>query len=170
MISACCVNSWVIRKGFGGRKGGAALWIRDNYRKTWMQVGDYRDSDEGWVKNSGRQAGRSHLAIKFCGDEFGPKDLGLALARRWFEREKHNQQEARHKILLAHRTLFPALHTPNLPPEQQDDAWFGAQQRSAHLRKSTVRVDARADSRFSYSIRTKSPPITAASFAIDQTA
>lgn len=44
-----------------------------------------RDSEEGLAKNSGRQAGRSHLAIKFRGDEFGPKDMGLALARRWFD-------------------------------------------------------------------------------------
>ena len=80
---------------------------RDDNGKTWIQVWDYRDSDEGLAKDSGRQAGRSYFAIKFGGNEFGPKDLGFAPARRWFDiqckesmkevvSEEGYQQEALH--------------------------------------------------------------------------
>ena len=58
---------------------------RGRGKKTSIEVvRTSRDTPgEDAKKTSGRQTGGSYLAIKFSGDEFGPKDLRLALACGW---------------------------------------------------------------------------------------
>ena len=90
---SCRIGGFWLLRGFGGdshdflreKSGGSAIWEEAAARRPRSRSLGRAEIPQARVrkKTSGRQTGGSYLAIKFGGDEFGPKDLSLALARGW---------------------------------------------------------------------------------------